>query len=198
MPKLTTHRPPMTHTALFTIQDLDRFADMATIHDRPGFVALLNRLTAERVSSTVLAPDSTAALTDVAGRIPSLAEALEREPLKQLAEYLCPNNIPVTQYGILVNKSRQQIYKDLDAGRLLGISLHARGVRLPNWQLMPAQASLTREVLKRLPDEDPWKVYWALKVAGEDLDHYAPITIVTLSQVDKVADVVCARLRPRS
>jgi hypothetical protein len=46
-----------------------------------------------------------------------------------------PHNLSLPDSARLANKSRQQIYKDIDARRLLALNVGPRGQRLPDWQL---------------------------------------------------------------
>ena len=61
--------------------------------------------------------------------------AIQREREEMLAIYESPNNLPVPLFGKLAGKSKDQINRELKAGKLLSISLGNRGSVFPigNW-----------------------------------------------------------------
>ena len=44
-----------------------------------------------------------------------------------------PHNLPPAEFAKLADKSRQQIYKDILARRLLALNVGPRGQKLPDW-----------------------------------------------------------------
>jgi integrase len=62
---------------------------------------------------------------------------------EQLGIYECPDNLPLSIFADLAQKSEKQILRDIRAGRLLGLHLSDRGYRIPDWQLDPTKYLLT-------------------------------------------------------
>src|SRR3546814_10184075 len=54
--------------------------------------------------------------------------AIQREREEMLAIYESPNNLPVPLFGKLAGKSKDQINRELKAGKLLSISLGNREI----------------------------------------------------------------------
>ncbi|MBN0210298.1 integrase, partial [Pseudomonas aeruginosa] len=61
--------------------------------------------------------------------------AIQREREEMLTIYESPSSLPVPLFGKLAGKSKDQINRELKAGKLLSISLGNRGQRVPDWQL---------------------------------------------------------------
>ncbi len=79
-----------------------------------------------------------------------------------LEEFNRSANLPLTEFAKLAGKSRQQIYKDIAARRLLALDSGSRGQRLPEWQLDGGARQLTQQVLSEAIDMDAWTIYRAL------------------------------------
>lgn len=163
-----------THAALqplVTAPDVQRFSAAVTVHDRGAFVAELDRLVREKVLAAVGAKVSAPSKQDLrrqAGRFraehdwaPSGTE-LQRGRAELLAEFELPHNLPLALFARLAHKSRQQVYKDIAAGRLLALDVGRRGRRLPEWQLQSVPLQLTQRVLAAAADVDSWTLYHAL------------------------------------
>ena len=101
-----------------------------------------------------------------------------------------PHNLPLPEFAGLANKSRQQIYKDIDAGRLLALNVGPRGQKLPDWQLDPVKQQLTQAVLQEVEGIDNWTLYRALSEPLEGLGGRAPVDAVTTGSIDDVARAV--------
>ena len=119
---------------------------------------------------------------------------IQREYAERLAIYEAPHNLPLPTFAKLVGKSRDQINRDIKAGRLLAISMGNRGQRLPDWQLDPVRQSLVWAVLEQVKDIDPWQIYHALTASHESTGKRA-IDIVTLRNRQQIADALCTLLR---
>ncbi|ULR30674.1 tyrosine-type recombinase/integrase [Dickeya fangzhongdai] len=76
---------------------------------------------------------------------------LQRERMEMLAAYGAPHNLPVVQFAKLAGKSKEQISREIKAGKLLTICLGNRGQRVPDWQLVPMKLKLTQVMMKMLP-----------------------------------------------
>lgn len=111
-----------------------------------------------------------------------------------LREFDRPQNLPLAEFVRLAHKSRQQIYKDIAARRLLALDVGRRGQRIPDWQLTPPGLQLTRAVLLASEDLDSWTVYRALAEPSEALGGQAPAASVHRGNVDATTRVVLASL----
>ena len=107
-----------------------------------------------------------------------------------LEAYDRPHNLPLPEFSRLANKVRQQIYKDIDAGRLLALNVGPRGRKLPDWQLDPVKQQLTQAVLQRASGVDAWTLYRALSEPLEGLEGRSPAEAVTEDSIDAVARAV--------
>jgi hypothetical protein len=123
--------------------------------------------------------------------------AIQRGRAVLLEAFNQPHNLPLREYVALARKSRQQIYKDLQAGKLLGLSVGGRGQRLPDWQLDPVKQRLTQAILQAVGDVDPWTVYRALSEPLDSLDERSPVDAVTEASVDAIARMVLGVLGVR-
>lgn len=85
--------------------------------------------------------------------------AIQREREEMLAIYESPNNLPVPLFGKLAGKSKDQINRELKAGKLLSISLGNRGQRVPDWQLVPLKHRLAQVLMNQYPHADSWDLY---------------------------------------
>ena len=104
------------------------------------------------------------------------------------------DQLSVQDFARLAGKSRQQVYKDIQARRLLALRLGDRLQRLPDWQLDPLALALTRELLARAPTLDPWTLYLALTHPLEALGGHTPLAALRPGQLAHVADAVSASL----
>lgn len=118
--------------------------------------------------------------------------AIQREREEMLTIYESPNILPVPLFGKLAGKSKDQISRELKAGKLLSISLGNRGQRVPDWQLVPLKLKLVQVMLKQVPDADAWDVYHLLTKPHPGLDDRAPIDIVTPTNLGKIVQVLLA------
>lgn len=107
-----------------------------------------------------------------------------------LAAYEQPHNLPLQEFARKANKARQQIYKDIEAGRLLALNVGPRGQKLPDWQLDPIKQRLTQAVLQGTAGTDAWTLYRALSEPLEGLAGRAPVDAVTAGSEESVANTV--------
>ncbi|MBZ0146838.1 MAG: hypothetical protein K8F62_04740 [Pseudorhodoplanes sp.] len=101
-----------------------------------------------------------------------------------------PHNLPPAEFAKLADKSRQQIYKDILARRLLALNVGPRGQKLPDWQLDPVKQQLTQTVLQEVEGIDHWTIYRALSEPLEGLGGRSPVDAVTHGTIDDVAEAV--------
>lgn len=186
MPK--TLRFATTDSPRVSLDELRRFRKVATIRDKAGFLKQLDTLLRERAVYPERRADPPAAVTKTlrekanllkAGTLwePSATE-LQRGRVVILREFDDPRNLPLAEFAKLARKSRQQIYKDIAARRLLALSVGVRGQRLPDWQLDPTSLKLTQEVLVRAEDVDAWTLFHALSEPMDRLQGKSPLTAV--------------------
>ena len=119
---------------------------------------------------------------------------LQRGRMLRRAELWSRTNIPIARYAALAGKSRQQLYREISARKLLALFNQPRDTHVPAWQLRPAALALTRAVLETATDVDSWTIYWALSAPDDAFDGRAAVATVTPSTVKRVAELVCARL----
>ncbi|MEN1398724.1 tyrosine-type recombinase/integrase [Pseudomonas aeruginosa] len=119
--------------------------------------------------------------------------AIQREREEMLAIYESPSSLPVPLFGKLAGKSKDQINRELKAGKLLSISLGNRGQRVPDWQLVPLKQKLTQVVMSMCPYLDSWALYRLLTTPHPKLGDRAAIDLATPTNVDKVAHAVIPR-----
>jgi hypothetical protein len=189
------------HLPRVTVEDVRRFAATAEIRDARAFAAELQAFVHERVEAVELPASldvetveqtlarKAAALradtrwapgeTDIQRGRAVLLEAFER-----------PHNLPLQEFAKLADKSRQQIYKDIVARRLLALNVGPRGQKLPDWQLDPVKQQLTQTVLQEVEGIDNWTIYRALSEPLEGLGGRSPVEAVTPGSIDGVAGAV--------
>ena len=109
-----------------------------------------------------------------------------------LAIYESPSILPVPLFGKLAGKSKDQISRELKAGKLLSISLGNRGQRVPDWQLVPLKLKLAKAMLKQAPEVEAWELYHLLTKPHPGLEDRVAIDIVTPSNLDKIVQVLLA------
>ncbi len=194
--------------------DIQRFNSVATISDEAGFARALTAFILEKFQSVktppVFLPETngdTALLPEILSQLNSKARALrasgtwqasaselQRGRMQMLKEFNAPGNLPLAQYAQLANKSRQQLYKDVAAKRLLALSIGNRGLRIPDWQLTPDAQELTRQLLAKAGTVDEWTLFHALAEPYEALQHKSPITAVSKANLNQVLATVLNKL----
>ncbi|EAZ58929.1 TPA: tyrosine-type recombinase/integrase, partial [Pseudomonas aeruginosa] len=116
--------------------------------------------------------------------------AIQREREEMLAIYESPSSLPVPLFGKLAGKSKDQINRELKAGKLLSISLGNRGQRVPDWQLVPLKHKLAQVLMRQYPQADSWELYRMLTQPHPDLGDRAAIDIVTPSNLGMVVQII--------
>lgn len=184
-----------------TMEDVRRFADIVEIRDPGAFAAELQMFVHERVESLAL-PSSmdpealdqvlkgkSAALRAESSWVPTETD-IQRGRAALLEVFGQPDNLPIAAFARLAHKSRQQIYKDIHARRLLVLSVGPRGQRLPDWQLDPVKQQLTEIVLQGSSGIDNWTVYRAMSEPLESLSGRSPVDVVTQASIQQMAATV--------
>ena len=112
-----------------------------------------------------------------------------------LQAFDAPGMLPVQAFAQLAGKSRQQIYSDLKARRLLALSIGPRQQRLPDWQLDAVKLRLTQLVLKTAAGSvDDWTLFRILSDPMDALNGRRPIKAVTPKSIGRVAELIGATL----
>ncbi|MGB3288721.1 MAG: integrase arm-type DNA-binding domain-containing protein [Burkholderiaceae bacterium] len=125
--------------------------------------------------------------------------AIQREREEMLAIYEGPSSLPVPLFAKLAGKSKDQINRELKAGKLLSISMGNRGQRIPDWQLVPLKQKLAQVLLKEYPDTDSWELYYLLTKPHTELADRAAIDTVTPSNLGSVLQAITSdRQAPHS
>ena len=116
--------------------------------------------------------------------------AIQREREEMLKIYESPSNLPIPLFGKLAGKSKDQINRELKAGKLLSISLGNRGQRVPDWQLVPLKHRLAQVLMNQCAHADSWDLYRMLTQPHPDLGDRAAIDAVTPTNVPAVIRVI--------
>jgi hypothetical protein len=191
------------HLPKVTVDEVRRFSDTVEIRDAQAFAAELEAFVQERLESIDLPSSMEVEVETVEQTLARKAAALradtrwapreteiQRGRAAVLEAFDQPHNLPLPDFARLANKSRQQIYKDIEARRLLALNVGPRGRRLPDWQLDPVKQRLTQIVLQAAPEVDAWTLYRALSEPLEGLAGRSPVEAVTADSVDAVAKAV--------
>ena len=183
-----------------SLNELRRFSKVVTIRDAAGFREQLDALLREKSlppeRSAVTPGSIKETLRQKALRLkvetpwaPSTTD-LQRGRLLMLREFAQPQNLPLAEFAKLAHKSRQQIYKDIAARRLLALSVGVRGLRLPDWQLDPTRLKLTQKVLAEADDVDTWTLFHALSEPMDGLQRRSPLQAVRQNNLANVIRAV--------
>jgi hypothetical protein len=194
------------HLPRVTVEDaVRRFSATVDIRDARAFAAELQAFVHERVEAVELPSSLDVSVTpETVGRSMARKAAalradsrwtpgeteIQRGRALLLAAFEQPHNLPLPDFARLANKSRQQIYKDIDARRLLALNVGPRRQKLPDWQLDPVKRALTEAVLTGAADVDSWTLYRALSEPLEGLAGRSPVDAVTADSIDDVAKAV--------
>lgn len=180
--------------------EVRRFDKAVTVRDKGAFVYELDRLVREKLAVAATAgaagaPTATSlrrkadALRAPSSWEPSVAD-IQRGRAELIREFEQSHNLPLADFARLAHKSRQQIYKDIAARRLLALDVGRRGQRLPDWQLEAAGLQLTRAVLDVAEGVDAWTVYHALGASSDALGGRSPVAVVKRGNIEATTQVV--------
>lgn len=184
-----------------TVEEVRRFAETVEIRDAKAFAAELQAFVHERLGAVKLPTDlepktveqtlvrKAAALRSDARWAPSETD-VQRGRAVLLEAFNQPHNLSIPNYAKLADRSRQQIYKDIHARRLLALNVGPRGQKLPDWQLDPVKQQLTQTVLQEVEGIDHWTIYRALSEPLEGLGGRSPVDAVMPGSIDDVAEAV--------
>lgn len=191
------------HLPKVTSDEVRRFSNTVEIRNAQAFAAELETFVQERLESVELPSSMEIEVETVEQTLARKAAALradicwvpgqtdiQRGRALLLEAFEQPHNLPLPDFARLANKSRQQIYKDIEARRLLALNVGPRGRRLPDWQLDPVKQQLTQIVLQAALEVDAWTLYRALSEPLEGLAGRSPVEVVTAESIDAVAKAV--------
>jgi hypothetical protein len=198
-------------TPIVTDDEARRFGKTVLVRNPSGFRLQLEKLVVEKIAQATQggvpegspAGSASATLEGLRQKANALKATSTWSPSDSdlrkgrealLREFDLPHNVPLTEFARLARKSRQQIYKDIDARRLLALDVGTRGRRIPDWQLDPVALKLTQEVLNRSGDIDAWTLYHALFDPMERLGGRRAVRAVRPGTVAALADAVLADL----
>jgi integrase len=119
---------------------------------------------------------------------------IQRERAQMLATFEAPHNLPLPVFAKLTGKSRHQINREIQSGRLLSLNLGNRGQRIPDWQLDPVRQQLIHTILERAEGVDRWTLYRTLSEPIDRLQGRAPVEAVTLQNLQEAAGAVFSAL----
>ncbi|MCY1550863.1 hypothetical protein D9M68_871480 [compost metagenome] len=123
----------------------------------------------------------------------AVVSEVQRERMELLEIYEAPHNLPVVQFARLAGKSRDQINREIKAGKLLTLSMGNRGQRIPDWQLDPLKQKLVQAVLMRLEGVDSWWLYQLLLQPRGSMGGRSAIEGVTLANLHETVQMVSGR-----
>ncbi|MDT4852116.1 hypothetical protein FQZ97_863360 [compost metagenome] len=124
----------------------------------------------------------------------AVVSEVQRERMELLETYESPHNLPVVQFARLAGKSRDQINREIKAGKLLTLSMGTRGQRIPDWQLDPLKQGLVQAVLMRAEVVDSWRLYELLLQPRGSLEGRSAIESVSLANIHEVVQMVSSDL----
>ncbi|MBB2930605.1 integrase [Paraburkholderia silvatlantica] len=189
LPRVTADDVVRRFSATTEIRDAQAFAAelQAFVHERVQVVKLPATLEVQTVEQRLAG--KAAALRVDTRWVPGATD-IQRGRSARLEAFNQPHNLPLPEFARLANKVRQQIYKDIDARRLLALNVGCRGQRLPDWQLDPVKQQLTQVVLQKVEGIDNWTLYRALSEPLEGLGGRTPLEAVTDRPIDDVVKAV--------
>jgi integrase len=181
------------------LSELEKDADEEPVHaplKKPGpevVVAASNRV--EPGTETIPVLEFTARRDQ---RPQTAMTDIQRERAYMLATFQSVHNMVLPAFAKLVGKSRAQITREIQRGKLLALSLGNRGYRIPDWQLDPIKDRLTQEVVARSTCGDCWHVYQALTQPLDALNGRSAIEAVTGGNVAYIVELVLEAATPAS
>jgi len=194
--------PGLSPPSLSTIspEALRRFEGIVAVRDQEAFVSELERLVQDAVEAATQAPANASAVLNTLKEKAAALRApqpwapsrtdLQRGRAAMLEAFERPENLSVPNFARLSGKSRQQIYKDIAAKRLLALNVGRRGLRIPEWQLEPLRLQLTQRVLSAALDVDEWTLCHALSDATDRLAGDSPIHCVHRANLEEMTRLV--------
>lgn len=155
------------------------------------------------LTMTALAASSSPAQDPGAIRLPAISiqppapvrpelemTSIQRDRVARLEAYEAPHNLPVVTFAKLSGKSRDQVNRDIKAGRLLSFAFGNRGQRIPDWQLDPRHQELTHAVMAQARGLDGWLIYQAMTTPAAALKGKSPLDVAETNQTKAAKTVL--------
>lgn len=153
-----------------------------TVTIPPVSAATVQRLPAVPITSPIPTPSPTA-ISDI-----------QQRRLEMLEIYESPQVLPVPTFAKLAGKSKDQINREIKAGKLIALTIGNRGQRIPDWHLDPIKDELVFSILQRAGEVDRWKLYRTLSRPHRFFKDRPPVEVVTHANLKQTAEAVCATL----
>lgn len=175
---------------------IDGMPVVAEGEDALGLPAAGLRRLAESVAEPILVSSTATRLSAVPARpepAPAAAEVVsdvQRERMEMLEIYEASHNLPVFQFARLAGKSRDQVNREIKAGKLLTLSIGNRGQRIPDWQLDPLKQRLVSTLLGQTSKVASWQLYRALLQPRELLQGCSAVEAVSEANLQEVVKIV--------
>lgn len=155
---------------------------------------ITNQVSTEPGSNVSELPNTVHRLSAIAKLSPVLSES-QRRRQEILGIYNSQHILTAAEYAKMIGKSRRWISYEIGKKGVLALSIGNLGHRIPDWHLDPLKDKLIQAVLKRYPDEDSWKIYYALAQPHDDFAGGAPIEAVTAENFHEAVVTVCLALK---
>ncbi len=149
-------------------------------HAGPTPTSVVGRLPAVSLSVAALQP----ALSDV-----------QRKHWQRKEVFNSPHSLPAAVFAEAVGKSRRSISYEVQARKLLALTMGNLGYRIPDWHLDPLKHRLIQAVLKFAQERDPWDMHSVLSRPHEMLDGQAPIEAMTSANFHEAVMAACFALK---
>ncbi len=153
-------------------------------------VGLIGSAESVAVSSMAARSSAVPARPESAPAVEEVVSDVQRERMEMLEIYEASHNLPVFQFARLAGKSRDQINREIKAGKLLTLSIGNRGQRIPDWQLDPIKQQLMSALLRQAGKVDSWQFYRALLQPRELLQGCSAMEAISKANLQEVVEVV--------
>ncbi|PAU86603.1 integrase [Pseudomonas sp. WN033] len=153
-------------------------------------VGLIGSAESVAVSSIATRLSAVPAVIEPAPAVEEVVSDVQRERMEILEVYEAPHNLQVIQFARLAGKSRDQINREIKAGKLLTLSMGNRGQRIPDWQLDPLKQRLVSTLLGQTSKVASWQLYRALLQPRELLQGCSAVEAVSEANLQEVVKIV--------
>lgn len=153
----------------------------------------------------VVVPSATSTLTKRLSAVPTVPEPVvpaeiivsdfQRERMEMLEIYEASYNLPVERFARLAGKSRDQINREIKAGKLLTLNVGNRGQRIPDWQLDPLKKELVNMLRQQVKDVDSWQLYRMVSQSRTQLGGRSIIDAASSSNLQELVQLFACDLK---
>lgn len=154
--------------------------------------SILRVTSPERTMPTL--PAAVQRISVISGPASELSD-MQRERMAMLKMFNAPHNLPAAVFAEMAGKSRRWISYEIQARRVLALSLGNQGQRVPDWHFDAMKHKLVQAVLKHSQGVDSWAIYRALLNPHGMLDGCAPIEAVTSANFHEAVMAACFTLK---